>query len=83
MDQKLKGEYAIYFIVLHIKMKSLNKTKIINIDLLEKTDPIHVQILLYGDISFDNVLTHPEAYAEPWQTSKMELFVKIVNGWKL
>ena len=48
MDQKLKGEYAIYFIVLHIKMKILNKTKIINIDMLEKTDPIHVQILLYG-----------------------------------
>ena len=24
----------------------------------------------------------PEAYSEPCQTSKMELFVKMINGWK-
>ena len=26
---------------------------------------------------------HPEAYSEPYQTSKIEFFAKAVNDWKL
>ena len=29
-----------------------------------------------------NNLSNPEAYSELWQTSKLEYFAKIVNGWK-
>ena len=29
-----------------------------------------------------NNLSNPEAYSEPCQTSKMDCFAKIVNGWK-
>ena len=30
-----------------------------------------------------NLLITPEVHSEPSQTSKMELFAKIANGWKL
>ena len=39
----------------------------------------HVSLLELWQKNVNN----PEAYSEPSQTSKMECFVKIVNGWNL